>query len=842
MPSLSSFPRTCAFVPSRSRAPRAGRAAYLALILALASSAAHALTTRCVDTVAELNAAVRVAENDAVRVNIVQGDYDVQNTALDDGVGVNFQHDVTLVGGYASGCTSRAVDAAGTTLRGGGDTIFQIGSLLEFQNLTLRSLTLRDFDHVNLFARDHDLQLERVRVLDSGWTGVFARHIRILTSAFTDAQFESDRCALDIGTFIGVESIRVENSLVTGSSGDGLCINPQLSDEDWGVATIENSILWGNAGDDLVSRSASSNDVALRNNVIGTQTLQPASSIAPVAISSADPLFVNPATGDFRLQLLSPAKDTGTAELSSGLPAQDIAGLPRVVAGTIDRGPHENQNSGPQFNYTVSTVADAGAGSLRQAMLDAEANPGLNGIVFNIPGGGCPKAITLGDPLPSITQDLVIDGGSQSGSSTNNDEVGFNASICVVLEAEQSVGPESALTVADGAAPSSTAVIRGLAFSGFSDAAIDLRGGGGHLVTGNRFGGSAGAMALRENGFAVRVTRLASPALIGVQIGGREPSQRNLIGDAVAGVVLNGSFVRNTQVLNNFIGLAADGSGALPNGFGVLNTGAIDTTLADNWISGNTSDGVYLNTIRSYLQGNHIGLRAVTTNGIEQRGNGGWGVRVANSVGELSGNVIGSGVAIVYGVPAPTGSGNVIAYNQDGGIRTDAGLGHRLSRNRVYANDGIQIDTGVVGPNGADDNDAAPGTGTQPNRGLNDPFLQVAFGSHESGDAWGVLSSRNGVYRIELYSDTSCAGGPGTVAAARVYHGGGVVTIDDAPAGQNGSAEWSVPLLRNGAVPTLEPGRAFVALAIDADGNTSELSSCAVYELSENVFRDGFEE
>ena len=42
--------------------------------------------------------------------------------------------------------------------------------------------------------------------------------------------------------------------------------------------------------------------------------------------------------------------------------------------------------------FTVTTVADSGPGSLRQAILDANANPGADQIHFNISGTG---------PLPS---------------------------------------------------------------------------------------------------------------------------------------------------------------------------------------------------------------------------------------------------------------------------------------------------------------------------------------------------------------------------------------------------------------------------------------------------------
>src|SRR5689334_18053532 len=38
--------------------------------------------------------------------------------------------------------------------------------------------------------------------------------------------------------------------------------------------------------------------------------------------------------------------------------------------------------------FVVSSTADAGGGSLRQAILDANANPGADQITFNLPGAG----------------------------------------------------------------------------------------------------------------------------------------------------------------------------------------------------------------------------------------------------------------------------------------------------------------------------------------------------------------------------------------------------------------------------------------------------------------------
>ncbi len=52
--------------------------------------------------------------------------------------------------------------------------------------------------------------------------------------------------------------------------------------------------------------------------------------------------------------------------------------------------------------FTVTSTDDSGAGSLRQAILDANRTGGVDTVAFNIAGGG-PHTIALATPLPAIT-------------------------------------------------------------------------------------------------------------------------------------------------------------------------------------------------------------------------------------------------------------------------------------------------------------------------------------------------------------------------------------------------------------------------------------------------------
>ncbi len=65
-----------------------------------------------------------------------------------------------------------------------------------------------------------------------------------------------------------------------------------------------------------------------------------------------------------------------------------------------------------QHLFLVTSPADSGPGSLRQAITNANNTPGLNTITFALPGSG---VITLGSELPTIMDPVVIDGTSQPG-------------------------------------------------------------------------------------------------------------------------------------------------------------------------------------------------------------------------------------------------------------------------------------------------------------------------------------------------------------------------------------------------------------------------------------------
>src|SRR5829696_7177734 len=92
-------------------------------------------------------------------------------------------------------------------------------------------------------------------------------------------------------------------------------------------------------------------------------------------------------------------------------------------------------------NYTVSNTADSGAGSLRRAIINANASTGVaDTIGFDQALSG--QTITLASELPAITGParLTIDGGKGKITISGNNAVG-------VFVVESSIGADGNLTL-----------------------------------------------------------------------------------------------------------------------------------------------------------------------------------------------------------------------------------------------------------------------------------------------------------------------------------------------------------------------------------------------------------
>lgn len=106
--------------------------------------------------------------------------------------------------------------------------------------------------------------------------------------------------------------------------------------------------------------------------------------------------------------------------ISSVALAEQIEG-PHVANVDLGNEPMDGIDFGFSF-YAVTTTADAGQGSLRQALLNANAFPGAHAVRFFL--GNAPSTIKLASPLPAITNAVTIEGpiagdAAEIGSTTN---------------------------------------------------------------------------------------------------------------------------------------------------------------------------------------------------------------------------------------------------------------------------------------------------------------------------------------------------------------------------------------------------------------------------------------
>src|SRR5437667_6717641 len=110
--------------------------------------------------------------------------------------------------------------------------------------------------------------------------------------------------------------------------------------------------------------------------------------------------------------------------------------------------------------FTVTNTNDSGTGSLRQAILDANNNPGLDTIAFNIPSSGI-HTISPATALPTITDPVIVDGYTQPGASQNTLAESDDANLLIELEGS-SAGGASGLRISAG-----SSTVRGLIINRF---------------------------------------------------------------------------------------------------------------------------------------------------------------------------------------------------------------------------------------------------------------------------------------------------------------------------------------------------------------------------------------
>ena len=502
--------------------------------------------------------------------------------------------------------------------------------------------------------------------------------------------------------------------------------------------------------------------------------------------------------------------------------------------------------------FVVSSMADAGAGTLREAIDLANANGTADLIKFSTSG-----SISLQAALPPITEKLEIDGylDSPGGASANSNGPGqgFNAALAIVLDGAGAPDASGLTIIAN------ETEIRGLVIQSFIGPGIEVfsdsniiegnfigtnavgdtaagNGGPAILITGdnNTIGSTSGLGNLVSGGLGSAIeivdtadgnnivgnligldaagTAALKNALTGINIsggdnntiGGTTEEARNVIsGGDEKGIAISDGTASGNKVQGNYIGTDVTGMNDVGNAqHGIDVFQAVNTQILDNVISGNDQFGVFLNaTPGATIQGNLIGTDKDGTGNV---GNTDSGIFLAVDVE----NTMIGGLGV--------GEGNTIAFNGVGGLVLSnlAKTGNSVLSNSFFDNTGIGIDIDQSG--GLTANDPGDSDG---GANLTQNFPEISRAEIVANGDLVVdyvvdTAAGNATYplTVQFFEADSSASGEGKT---------GLSLSDTYTAAQTPRTNLN---LGNAGALGVSAGDPIVALAIDANGNTSEFS------------------
>ncbi len=492
--------------------------------------------------------------------------------------------------------------------------------------------------------------------------------------------------------------------------------------------------------------------------------------------------------------------------------------------------------------FTVTNTADSGAGSLRQAILDANAAGGPDTITFNIPGSG-PFLIQPLTLLPPLAGETTLDGTTQPG---------YAGTPLIELSTFSGAGLRMTGTGSN--------TIRGLCIHDFN-VGVQIESND-NLLEGCFIGTDPTGTSGHGNGTGVVITSGSS----GNVIGGSTPGAGNLVGGNATGIQSTGGDANVIQ--GNLVGTDVTGNSPIPNGEGIsltFTTGFLvggPNTGEGNVIAGNTGDGIHVSVGNGCtIQGNKIGTNSAGTESLPNQygilsssapalviggdfnagegnlisGNQLDGILLVGSVGTIvKGNTIGTdpsatqplgnggaGIdldqdstdALIGGVAA--GEANAIAWNQTGVM--NYGVRNAIRANPIFFSQQLGIDNYPSGVTKNDPLDADTGA----NQLQNFPFISSVDYGTTTLTVHGILkSSPNTTFDLDFFESPSCTPRPRDLLQSAYFLGTQQVTTDG-----SGDAPFDILLNDNNAA-----GQPPISItATDPNGNTSEFSQNVIY-------------
>jgi len=261
--------------------------------------------------------------------------------------------------------------------------------------------------------------------------------------------------------------------------------------------------------------------------------------------------------------------------------------------------------------FTVTNTNDAGAGSLRQAITDANADPIVDSVAFAIPEGSCAAngvcTITLASSLPDITEGVVIDGTTQPRYGT----APTNVCAATSTPSYMRILVTSAADYVFSITAAGETTIRGLAIAGGeTTGGIRIDTDAGTNVQCNHFGIDGPGTTLLDIRYSVTLAWNAAGggnATIGTDGDGVDDrAERNVFGSGWYGVYVNtGKASYPNRIAGNFFGLGADGTTAMDLGIGIYMRQGATLNLIGSDLNG-TSDELERNVFATTTAGVRI--------------------------------------------------------------------------------------------------------------------------------------------------------------------------------------------------------------------------------------------
>ena len=439
---------------------------------------------------------------------------------------------------------------------------------------------------------------------------------------------------------------------------------------------------------------------------------------------------------------------------------------------------------------SVTNTNDSGDGSLRQAILDANASPDFSRIAFNIPPASS-KTITPANTLPAITSPVLIDAMTQPG---------FTGSPAVEIDgtaASVTAGVDG-LRITGGAS-----IVQGLIINRFSGNGVRIETNGFNTLRNNYIGTNAtGTAAATNSGNGIHIVDSAANTI----------GAHNLVsGNAGEGIRIDGAPSTQNLIVSNFVGTNALGTAAIANqASGIYIRRAPANVIRGNVVSGNGGfAGIAICGDLSFCgggdfgtQGNNAAGTVVQFNVVGATPDGQTPIpnlQRGVSIDGAPDTLVGDPTGVLENRIASSGGSGIVVFHP-GAVR------NRIIGNNMYSNGGLGIDLNEDGVTLNDAGDADTG----PNDLLNFPVITGATTTQVTGT---YNSAPNAQFTIQLYVNNFChpsGNGEGQRLIANVP------VVTDA----NGNASFSQ------SVTGVLSGTVITATAIDTAGNTSEFSAC----------------